>query len=244
MDRVRGLVVGDLMTNYVTYLRVSTDAQGKSGLGLEAQQAAIDYFLRPDDKVVATFTEIESGRCDARPMLAKAIVRCKKTGSTLLLAKLDRLARSVKFISTLMTETDFRVADMPHASPFELHIRASVAEEEARMISQRTKAALAAAKKRGVKLGGDRGYRPPIGSPLHSMGGKASGLASAARATRAAYSLASVIGELQSGGITSYRGLAIALNERQIPTPRGKAGSWTATSVRRVLARLAAAGAD
>jgi DNA invertase Pin-like site-specific DNA recombinase len=231
------------MTLYVVYTRVSTDKQERSGLGLEAQQAAIAAFLKPDDKVVATYTETESGRHVARPELDRAIRKCKRTGAVLLIAKLDRLARDVAFISALMKETDFRVAEMPSATPFTLHIYASMAEEEARAISARTKAALQAAKARGVKLGGDRGYRPPADAIMHVLGPKASAEARAKKAMRHAFDLASVITEIQASGTTSLNAIAAALNARQTPTPRGN-GEWTATSVRRVLARLEQAGAD
>src|ERR1700733_8751874 len=132
---------------FVSYLRVSTDRQGKSGLGLEGQQAAIDAFLQPNDKLLAPpYIEVESGKNSDRPQLRLALDRCRKTGATLLIARLDRLARNVRFISSLMEEgVPFVACDMPNATPFMLHIYAAVAEEEARAISRRTKAALAAA---------------------------------------------------------------------------------------------------
>lgn len=229
------------MTLYVVYTRVSTDKQERSGLGLEAQQAAIAAFLKPDDKVVASHTETESGRCVARPELNKAIRKCKRTGAVLLIAKLDRLARDVAFISALMKETDFRVAEMPSATPFTLHIYASMAEEEARAISARTKAALAAAKARGVVLGGWKGHQPVAG--IQTLGAKASAVVRAKKATRTAYDLAGVVADIRASGVTSLNAIAAALNARQTPTPRGD-GQWTATSVRRVLARLEQAGAD
>ncbi len=231
------------MAQYIVYLRVSTGKQERSGLGLDAQRADIAAFLKPDDVVVATYTETESGRCDTRPELAKAIKKCKRTGATLLIAKLDRLARDVAFIASLMKQTDFRVAEMPQARPFELHIRASLAEEEARLISARTKAALAAAKARGVKLGGDRGYRPEGAPAAFRKGAEAASAARAQRATQAAYTVAGVVAELQRGGVQSLNSLALALNERGVATPSGS-GLWTATAVRRVLARLEQAGAD
>lgn len=226
---------------YVAYLRVSTDKQGRSGLGLEAQQAAIDAFLKPGDTLLQPpFVEVESGKRTDRPQLDAALALCRVTGATLLIAKLDRLARDVAFISWLMKQVDFRVAEMPHATPFELHIRASVAEEEARMISQRTKAALAAAKARGVKLGGDRGYRPPVGSTLHEIGAKAAAEVRTARATQTAFGLHGAVQALQAEGITSLHGIAAGLTAQGVATPRG--GAWTATAVRRVLARLTPAG--
>lgn len=235
--------MGKPMTLYVAYTRVSTGKQERSGLGIEGQRQAIQAFLRPDDTLVGTYTETESGRRVARPELDKAIRRCKRTGAVLLIAKLDRLARDVHFISGLMKECDFRAADRPNATPFELHIYASMAEEEARMISARTKVALQAAKLRGVQLGGDRGYRPPAGSEMQTLGAKASAVVRSKKATRTAFDLASVIAEIQASGSTSLNAIAAVLNERQTPTPRGD-GQWTATAVRRVLARLEQAGAD
>lgn len=227
------------MTNFVAYVRVSTDRQGKSGLGLEAQEALIDSFIAatPGAQLLCpVFTEIETGKNDNRPVMAQAIARCHQTGATLLIAKLDRLARSVSFVANLMKAVDFRVAEMPHATPFELHIRASVAEEEGRMISARTKAALAIAKAKGTKLGGDRGYRLPRDAAREDRTAQAAGAAHTRDANRFASELRNVIANLQNDGVTSNKGLAAALNNLGVSTPRQ--GVWTATAVRRVLARL------
>lgn len=218
---------------FVSYLRVSTDKQGRSGLGLEAQQAAIAAFLKPDDKLLAPpYIEVESGKNSERPQLRAAMDRCRKTGATLLIARLDRLARNVRFISTLMEEgVPFLACDMPTATPFMLHVYAAVAEEEARAISRRTKAALQAAKARGVKLGGDRGYRPPA-----PPDGRRGGAAVRVAADHAAHQTLAEIEAVQAAcGDMSLHGLARALTERGVATPRG--GAWTATAVRRVLAR-------
>ncbi|MFC7553473.1 recombinase family protein [Pseudoroseomonas wenyumeiae] len=147
---------------YVAYLRVSTDKQGRSGLGLEAQQAAIDVFLSPNDRLLSPpFIEVESGRKVGRPQLHAALALCRKRRATLLVAKLDRLARDAHFLLGLQKAgVDFVAADMPSANRLTVGIMALVAEEEARAISARTKAALAAAKARGMKLGGDRGTAP------------------------------------------------------------------------------------
>ncbi len=222
---------------FVCYLRVSTDKQGRSGLGLEAQQAAITAFLAPADKLLAPpFIEVESGKNSDRPQLREAMARCRKTGATLLIARLDRLARNVRFIATLMEEgVPFVACDMPTATPFMLHIYSAVAEEEARAISRRTKAALAAAKARGVKLGGDRGYRP-VAAPEGRLGGDAV----RREADHAAHRVTVAIDAIRAGhgADMSLQGLARALASAGVATPRG--GAWTATAVRRVLARTAA----
>jgi DNA invertase Pin-like site-specific DNA recombinase len=139
---------------FVAYYRVSTAEQGKSGLGLEAQRkAVVDYLDGGRWELVAQFTEVESGRRDDRPELAKAIAACKKHRARLIIAKLDRLSRDVAFIATLMKGVDFLAADNPHANKLTIHIMAAMAEFERDAISKRTKEALAAAKARGVKLG-------------------------------------------------------------------------------------------
>jgi DNA invertase Pin-like site-specific DNA recombinase len=140
---------------FVAYYRVSTARQGLSGLGLEAQQAAVQNYLDGGSwELIGEFTEVESGRKTERPELANALALCKKHNATLVIARLDRLARNVHFISGLMeTKVKFVACDMPEATPFMLHIYAAVAQEEARAVSARTKAALAAAKQRGVRLG-------------------------------------------------------------------------------------------
>lgn len=141
------------MNTIIAYYRVSTRKQGESGLGLDAQRALVQTYGSP----IAEYTEIESGKVAARPELKKAIAHAKAIGATLVVAKLDRLARNVLFIATLMESgVDFVAADMPAANRFTLHVMAAVAEQEALMISERTKAALQAAKARGVKLGGAR----------------------------------------------------------------------------------------
>lgn len=139
---------------FVTYLRVSTERQGQSGLGLEAQRAAVAAHVLGRGEVVAEFVEVESGKRADRPELARALAEAKRAGAVLLIAKLDRLARNVAFIANLLESgVEVTAADMPEANRFVLHIMAAVAEQEGRAISERTKAALAAAKARGVKLG-------------------------------------------------------------------------------------------
>lgn len=142
------------MTKFVAYFRVSTVRQGQSGLGLEAQQAAVQNFLRGDAQLVATFLEIESGKKNERPQLQAAIARARKEDAVLLVAKLDRLARNVAFLATLMeSRVRFQAVDLPAADEFTLHILAAVAQKEASAISTRTRAALAAKKARGFQLG-------------------------------------------------------------------------------------------
>lgn len=143
------------MSKTIAYYRVSTKHQGRSGLGLEAQKAAVKAHVgQPDDHYI----EIESGRCTERPQLRRAIEECKRTGAKLIVAKLDRLSRSMRFTSELLDSgVDFVCCDMPSANRLTIHIIAAIAEEESRLVSERTKAALTAAKARGVKLGGARG---------------------------------------------------------------------------------------
>jgi DNA invertase Pin-like site-specific DNA recombinase len=139
----------------VAYYRVSTAKQGRSGLGLDAQRAAVQGYANGRGEVVAEFVEVETGKRADRPRLAEAMAHAKKTRATLVIAKLDRLARNVHFISGLMESgVPFDCADRPGADPFRLHIEAAVAEEEARKVSERTRVALAAAKERGTLLGG------------------------------------------------------------------------------------------
>lgn len=219
---------------FVSYLRVSTERQGASGLGLEAQQEAVRAYLNGGKwSLVAEVVEVESGKRNDRPKLAEAIRLCRLHKATLVVAKLDRLARNVAFVSALMESgVDFVAVDFPQANRLTVHILAAVAEHEAAMISQRTKDALQAAKARGVKLGGNRGA---IITPEARMAGRAS---ATAKAKARASDLLPIITELQGAGTTSLGGLARALSERGIPTARGGA-SWTAMQVSRVLAQAA-----
>jgi len=221
--------------NFVAYYRVSTHRQGRSGLGLEAQQSAVrDYLNGGDWRIVGHFTEVESGTRPGRPKLAEALKTCRALGATLIIAKLDRLARNVHFVSGLMESgVEFTAVDFPQANRLTVHILAAVAEHEAKMISERTKAALAAAKRRGVKLGGDRGAR------LTAKTRQAGWEARTARASERAADLAPIVKELQASGATSLRALAAALNERGISTPRGT-GQWQANTVAQLLARMPA----
>jgi DNA invertase Pin-like site-specific DNA recombinase len=221
---------------FCAYLRVSTDKQGRSGLGLEAQQVAIKGFLRPSDRLVATFTEVESGKKSNRPELHKALARCKATGATLLVAKVDRLSRNLPFLRSLIDGgIDVAFCDMPQVPAgamgrFILTQMAAVAELEAGLISERTKAALTAAKARGVVLGGDRGYRPPA-PPDGRLGAAASVIARQAKAAKFRFRLLPMVQSMRDAG-ASLRSIASTLNNQGVPSPR--AGLWTAAAVRRL----------
>lgn len=224
---------------FVGYCRVSTDRQGRSGLGLQAQEAAIRGFLQLPDRLLAPiFVEVESGRRNDRPKLAEALARCRATGATLLIAKLDRLGRSLHFISGLMESgVPFLACDAPDKDRFMLHVRAAFAEEEARKISERTKAALAAAKARGKTLGRPKGTLPPATPEGVRRGAQASAEVRAMKASHHAHAVLPVVEELREAGAKSLHQLAAALTERGVATPRG--GAWTATAVRRLLQKAA-----
>jgi DNA invertase Pin-like site-specific DNA recombinase len=218
------------MMRTVAYYRVSTDKQGRSGLGLEAQREAVRAFL--DGKgwpPVAEFVEVESGKRKDRPKLTEAMVACRLYGATLVIAKLDRLARNVAFVSALMESgVEFVAADFPQANRLTIHILAAVAEHEAEMVSQRTKVALAAAKARGQRLGGFRGYVPSAADRA------AAADARAAAARERAGQVLPLVQEIQAAGVTSLAGIARELTKRGVPTPQG-AGAWQAVQVQRVL---------
>ena len=220
------------MGKYVAYYRVSTRQQGTSGLGIEGQQAAVAAFLKPNDTVIATFTEVESGKNSERAQLGAAIRAARLHRATLLIAKLDRLSRNVAFLAQLLDgDVAITACDNPTASKFTLHILAAVAEHEAAMISTRTKAALAAAKARGVALGGWKGK--PMAKAVRDKGTATV----ASQAQERATTFAPLIAELRESGVTSTIALADALNRQAIPTARG--GKWHAASVARMLHRIA-----
>jgi DNA invertase Pin-like site-specific DNA recombinase len=211
---------------YIAYYRVSTAKQGRSGLGLEAQRAAVLSYLNGGDwTLLAEFTEVESGKRADRPELARAMNACRLTGATLVIAKLDRLSRNVAFLANLMeAKVDFVCCDNPHATKFTIHILAAVAEHEREMISKRTQAALAQSTK---KLGGYRGGPKPDGR-LGAAGKRAKADAFAAR-------VAPTVADMRHRGL-SLNQMAAGLTARSILTAEG--GTWTATAVRRVLARV------
>jgi DNA invertase Pin-like site-specific DNA recombinase len=218
------------MGRFVAYLRVSTQRQGASGLGLDAQRKAIaDYLNGGNWQLVGEHVEVESGKRDDRPELVKALAACRVHGATLVIAKLDRLARNVAFISNLMAAgVEFVAVDFPQANRLTVHILAAVAEHEREMISARTKAALAAAKARGVQLG------TPANLTNRARGTARSAVVRQERAERRAADLRPMIAAIQAGGATSLRAIAAELNRRAVPAPSG--GSWHANTVRRLLA--------
>jgi DNA invertase Pin-like site-specific DNA recombinase len=223
------------MQKYIGYFRVSTKRQGLSGLGLEGQQHTASTYLRsvPDSKLIAEFVEVEHGtrKGNHRPQLAAAVSACRLHKATLLISKLDRLSRNVAFLSQMMESgVEFVCCDNPNATRLTIHILAAVAEDEAARISERTRAALQAAKRRGVVLGGDRGNCASIAR----KGNRASARIRSEAAQQRATDLAPVIQELRDAGAVTLAQVAQGLNERQIPTARG--GQWSATQVMRVRA--------
>ena len=212
---------------FVAYYRVSTDKQGESGLGLDAQrQAVMNYLNGGPWKLVAEHTEVESGKRNARPELQKALAACRRHKAKLCIAKLDRLSRNLAFIATLMDSgVEFVATDNPHANKLTIHILAAVAEHEREAISERTKAALAAAKARGKKLGG----------PRLAAARRASIKARSDAADAFAANVRPIIKEIQASGVSSLRGVARALTARGVPTARG--GSWSDVMVAAVLRR-------
>src|SRR3954453_5885964 len=215
---------------FISYLRVSTAKQGASGLGLEAQRKAVlDYLDGGKWTLVTEVVEIETGKRADRPKLAEALALCRLHRATLVIAKLDRLARNVAFISNLMESgVDFVAVDLPQANRLTVHILAAVAEHEAKMISERTKAALAAAKARGVKLGNPANL-------CRQLDGSAKGnAAKTAKAAKRAADLLPLILPMKAGG-ASLRQIADGLNRCGVPAPRG--GDWSAVAVKRVLDR-------
>lgn len=230
--------------DFVAYYRVSTARQGASGLGLEAQRAAVETYLNGGAwRILAEFTEVESGRKAARSELEKALQKARLHRVPLVVAKVDRLARSKGFLERIIASgVDVRFCDLPKlegaVGKFMLQQMAAVAELEAGLISTRTKAALAAAKERRKTLqlrplGGYRGVK------LSAAAQESGRAVQAARAAARGSDLRPVIAELRAAGITSLTGLAAALTSRGIPTSRGKA-RWAPVQVARVLERLAA----
>ncbi len=211
------------MQRWISYLRVSTQQQGASGLGLEAQREAVTSFARSRrGEILGEYLEVESGKKHDRPSLGAAIAHAKRTGAILLIAKLDRLARSVSLISALMeAKIEFQAADMPDANRFVIHVMAAVAEYEREQISARTKAALAAAKARGVRLGANG----------RNLADKA-----IAQAIEFAAPLEGDVREIIAGGARNLREIAAGLNARGIPARLG--GPWWPSNTATLIKRL------
>lgn len=218
---------------FVSYVRVSTQRQGASGLGLDAQRKAVaDYLNGRAGELVEEFTEVESGRRNDRPQLAAALVACRKHRATLLIAKLDRLARNVAFVANLMESgVEFVAVDMPMANRLTVHILAAVAEHERDAISARTKAALAAAKARGRHLGWSIEERREEQLKASRRGADSG----RSRADAFAANVAPVVESIRASGISTLAGIADALNARGVRTARG--GMWHPTTVRNVVRR-------
>ncbi|MFZ0322336.1 MAG: recombinase family protein [Candidatus Sulfotelmatobacter sp.] len=228
---------------YVAYFRVSTKEQGRSGLGLDAQREAVTVYLASvKGKLIAKFEETESGtrKGNHRPQLAAALAQCRVHGATLIIAKLDRLARNVAFTSNLMeSSVEFVACDYPEANRLTIHIMAAMAEHEAEMISTRTKLALAQSKK---VLGGDRGnlLKRAKGSReiTQRIGSRLGNAVRSESAQRRAADLLPVIDAIKADGAVSLRDIAAGLNQRGIATARG--GEWSAVQVARVMEQASA----
>ena len=224
--------------SYISYLRVSTDRQGKSGLGLEAQRKAVADHVAGKGGIAAEYVEIESGKKNDRPQLARALAGAKRTGAVVLIAKLDRLARNVAFIANLLEAgVEIAAADMPEANRFLLHIMAAVAEHEAQAISERTRAALAAATARGVALG----WSMPGRAEEQRQAARKGAERNALKADQHAGNVLPVIRQIAARG-ASLRQIACELNTRGIKTARG--GPWYAATVRNVMVRVPLAVAE
>jgi DNA invertase Pin-like site-specific DNA recombinase len=211
------------MANYVSYLRVSTQRQGHSGLGIEAQRAAVEQYLASNGGTLLTeFVEVESGSSKARPILVQSIAQCRRCSATLVIAKIDRLARSVAFVSSLMESgIEFVAVDAPYANRLMIHILAAFAEHERLLISERTKSALAAARQRGVRLG-ENGRR----------------LAAKHRSEACAFAvtLSETVRTSQQNGATTLLAIAADLNAQGCLTRAG--ATWSPSTVHRLLGRL------
>lgn len=220
-------------TIQVGYYRVSTERQGRSGLGLAAQRKAVlDYLSPANGHLALEFTEVESGRRKDRPQLSAALEYCRRHKAILLIAKLDRLARNVAFVSALIeSRVKFVAVDMPEADVTFLQMAAVFGEWEARKISERTKAALMAAKAKGTTLG----WAIPSRRVEQKIASERGAVANAEAAQRFATNILPIIGSIQQAGITSLLGIASALNARGVATARG--GRWHAGSVKNVMSR-------
>jgi len=217
------------MQSFISYIRVSTKRQNQSGLGQEAQQAAVARHIESTNgKLVGSFQEVESGRKDDRPQLKAALETAKKNKATVIIAKLDRLGRRASYILRLIDESgvDFHICDMPNADKLTITILAAVAERESEAISKRTSDAIQAKKRRGE----------PVGSnDWKSVQAKGIEVIKADKMRRASYAM-KVIAELREAHVNTHLEMANCLNRRGIPTARN--GKWTATAVKRVIAAV------
>ena len=214
--------------------RVSTAEQGQSGLGLEAQQAGVRAFAAAQGwTLVAEFSDVASGKDDHRPGFQAALARCRQLGAVLAAARLDRITRRAHTLSQLLEDGySVRAADMPGADDLMMRVYAAIAQKERELISESTRAALAAAKARGAVLGGDRGYRPSA-PPCAA----AAAMYRAERADQTAHRLWFEIERLRAEGVSTLAGLAHALTKQSVLTPR-EGRIWTHTSVSRLMARV------
>lgn len=214
---------------FIAYYRVSTDKQGQSGLGLEAQRAAVLAYLNGGSwQLLDEFVEVESGKVNDRPKLMSALKRCKLTGATLVVAKLDRLSRNAAFLVNLMeSQVRFVCADNPFANELTIHILAAVAQDERKRISARTRAALQAAKSRGKVLGN------PRLAECRNTDPRAATATRVAAASAFRSDISEVIGDIQQAGHGTLRAIADELNKRGITARRG--GQWSAKQVQRLL---------
>lgn len=217
---------------FISYYRVSTQQQGRSGLGLEAQKKAVaDYLSDGEWELLHEFVEIESGRRKDRPQLKAALDMCRRTKATLVIAKLDRLARNVAFIATLLEgKIKFICCDMPDADSTMLQIYSAIAEREAAKISERTKAALAAAKARGKLLG----WSMPMRAGEQRIAAQRGAASNRRQAQQFASNVLPIVESVRAAGLSSLASIADALNARGIATARG--GRWHAATVKRLIA--------
>jgi DNA invertase Pin-like site-specific DNA recombinase len=225
-----------MLRRAIAYYRVSTQRQGRSGLGIEAQRNVVERFAAAEEfEIIGEFVEVETGKgadaIDRRPRLAHALALARRERCPVIVAKLDRLSRDVAFISGLMAQrVPFIVAELgADADPFMLHLYAALAEKERRLISERTRAALTARKAQGARLG-----NPSTSAAAASKGREVC----IAEAERFATSVLPIITALQGAGVTTYRGIATALNARGVRTARG--GRWQVSNVRNLIARISA----
>lgn len=218
----------------VAYFRVSTRKQGDSGLGLEGQEAAVRYFAQQKGaRILASYTEVESGKLAERRELNKALAHARRSKAILVVAKLDRLARNVAFLSALMDSgVEFVACDNPHANRLTIHILAAVAEDEARRISERTKAALAAYKARGGKLGASRPECRTLTDEARKRGAQRAGAVAKENAAKAYQDIEQLLAELLGGGL-SLRTIARKMTELGHTTRRGRC--WNHVQIQRIL---------